>query len=43
MARQSKNLIKKENFARKYIEQQATKAFIKKDDKPRKQAFGSNR
>ena len=26
--------IKKKNFARKFIEQQATKAFIKKDDKP---------
>jgi len=25
---------KKKNFARKFIEQQATKAFIKKDDKP---------
>ncbi len=32
---QSKNLDqKKKNFARKFIEQQATKAFIKKDDKP---------
>lgn len=26
--------LKKKNFARKFIEQQATKAFIKKDDKP---------
>ena len=25
---------KKKNFARKFVEQQATKAFIKKDDKP---------
>ena len=32
---QSKNPdFKKKNFARKFIEQQATKAFIKKDDKP---------
>ena len=32
---QSKNPeLKKKNFARKFIEQQATKAFIKKDDKP---------
>ena len=27
-------LIKKKNFARKFIEQQATKDFIKKDNKP---------
>ena len=26
--------LKKKNFARKFVEQQATKAFIKKDDKP---------
>ena len=26
--------LKKKNFARKFIEQQATKAFVKKDDKP---------
>ena len=26
--------VKKKNFARKFVEQQATKAFIKKDDKP---------
>ena len=25
---------KKKNFARKFVEQQATKSFIKKDDKP---------
>jgi len=32
---QAKNLdTKKKNFARKFIEQQATKAFIKKDDRP---------
>ena len=32
---QSKSLDpKKKNFARKFVEQQATKAFIKKDDKP---------
>ena len=32
---QSKNPdLKKKNFARKFIEQQATKAFIKKDEKP---------
>ena len=29
-----KNLDSKKNFTRKFIEQQATKAFIKKDDKP---------
>ena len=26
--------LKKKNFARKFVEQQATKSFIKKDDKP---------
>ena len=33
-AHQSPDNVKKKNFARKFIEQQATKEFIKKDNKP---------